>query len=152
MGFIRNLIDGVKNVSSTVGKVASSLSGIPVIGGFASQVANIANLVNTGANIGSKIYDAVAPAAKEIGGHVKNVIDAGKSMYDSGKKAWDSGKKAWETGKSVYDTEKGRMRPGGMHRDPRIRGPPKAAPQAIATQGAAVRSGQLGGARTVVRG
>ena len=83
MGFISNLINGVKNVSSTVGKVASALSGLPVIGGVASTVANIANTVNKGANIAEGIYNTVAPVAKQIGGEIKGAIDAGKQVWNS---------------------------------------------------------------------
>ena len=91
MGFISNLINGVKNVSSTVGKVASALSGIPVIGGVASTVANVANTVNQGANWAEGIYNAVAPVAKQIGGEIKGAIDAGKQAWNTGKQAINQG-------------------------------------------------------------
>ena len=84
MAWIGKLINGVKKVSSTVGKVAGALSGIPIVGGVASSVANIANTVNKGANIAEGIYNAVAPAAKEIGSQVKGAIDAGKQAWDAG--------------------------------------------------------------------
>ena len=87
MGFWGNLINGVKNVSSTVGKVAGALSGIPGIGAVASTVANVANMVNKGAGIAEGIYNAVAPAAKQIGGEIKGAIDAGKQAWDAGKQA-----------------------------------------------------------------
>ena len=83
MAWVGNLINGVKNISSTVGKVAGALSGIPVIGGVASTVANVANTVNQGANWAEGIYNAVAPVAKEIGGEIKGAIDAGKQVWNS---------------------------------------------------------------------
>ena len=81
MGFISNLLSGVKkvggfisNVSSTVGKVANVLSNVPVIGGFASQVAKGANLVNAVANgavnlanTGEGIMKGDPNALKEVG-------------------------------------------------------------------------------------
>ena len=83
MAWIGKLINGVKNVSSTVGKVAGALSGIPIVGGVASTVANVANAVNTGANIAEGIYNTVAPVAKQIGGEIKGAIDAGKQVWNS---------------------------------------------------------------------
>ena len=84
MGFISNIIDGVKNISSTVGKVAGALSGIPVIGGVASTVANVANTINKGANFASDIYNAVAPTVQEIGGAVKQAF-SGNTDQSGGK-------------------------------------------------------------------
>ena len=83
MAWVGKLINGVKNISSTVGKVAGALSGVPVIGGVASTVANVANTVNQGANWAEGIYNAVAPVAKEIGGEIKGAIDAGKQAWNS---------------------------------------------------------------------
>ena len=119
MGFIKNLLSGVKNVSGTVGKVAGLLSGIPIVGGVASSVANVANMINKGASFGEKIYDAVAPAAQEIGGEVKKVID-------SGKQAWNAGKQAIEAGKSAINQVSGGM--GESRQGFRSGGPPRGGP------------------------
>ena len=93
MGFVSNIIDGVKNISSTVGKVASALSGIPGIGGVASTVANVANAVNKGANFASDICNAVAPAVQDIakgpGTTAEKVINAGKAIYNTADKMTD---------------------------------------------------------------
>ena len=87
MSFVSNLINGVKNISSTVGKVAGALSGIPVIGGFASTVANVANTINKGANFASNIYDAVAPTVQQItkgpGTTAEKVVNTGKTIYNT---------------------------------------------------------------------
>ena len=132
MGFISKLINGVKNVSSTVGKVASALSGIPIVGGVASTVANIANTVNKGAGIAEGIYNTVAPAAKEIGSQVKTVVDAGKQ--------------AWNTGKQAINQGIGEMRQGMSPRYP-VMG--QSGPTISAVRGPSRESG--GTVRTTVR-
>ena len=98
MAFIGKLINGVKKVSSTVGKVAGALSGIPIIGGVASSVANIANTVNKGAGIAEGIYNAVAPAAKEIGSQVKGAIDAGKQAWNAGNNNSPPARRSFDAG------------------------------------------------------
>ena len=131
MGFWGNLINGVKNVSSTVGKVAGALSGIPGIGAVASTVANVANMVNKGAGIAEGIYNTVVPAAKEIGSQVKTVVD--------------SGKQAWNVGKQAINQGMGEMRQGMSPRYP-VR---QSGPTISAVRGDSRESG--GPMRTTVR-
>ena len=69
MGFVSNIIDGVKNISSTVGKVASALSGIPGIGGVASTVAN-GNIIITDAHAVNKSYPTFFDDMAKLGGKI----------------------------------------------------------------------------------
>ena len=141
MGFISNIIDGVKNISSTVGKVAGALSGIPVIGGVASTVANVANTINKGANFASDIYNAVAPTVQEIGGAVKKAVSGNTDQPGSKQHS------------AFYELIKGKRREGFTTNDAR---------NVIRQQKTinAAQGGQLGSAgpgrttptRTVVRG
>ena len=89
--FLKKLWNGAKkvgrwigNAASKVGSVANVLSGVPVIGGFASTVAKGANLVNKIATGTTNFMDKVDQKRQEYKPVIDKVKEAGKAIHQSG--------------------------------------------------------------------
>ena len=89
--FLKKLWNGAKKVgrfigraAEKVGNVANVLSGVPVIGGFASTVAKGAGLVNKIATGATNFMDKVDQKRQEYKPVIDKVKEAGKAIHQSG--------------------------------------------------------------------